>query len=72
MEILIIADDLTGAADCGAACAAHGLETVVVLDGVYKENAAGIPLAEVVAFDANTRAMTPEEAAAETARIVRE
>jgi uncharacterized protein YgbK (DUF1537 family) len=66
MEILIIADDLTGAADCGAACAAHGLETVVVLDGVVN------PSAQVVAFDANTRAMTPEAAAAETARIVRE
>jgi D-threonate/D-erythronate kinase len=67
MEILIIADDLTGAADCGAACAAHGLDTVVVLD-----DSAGIPRAEVVAVDANTRAMTPEMAAAETARIVRE
>jgi len=67
MEILIIADDLTGAADCGAACAAHGLDAVVVLD-----DSAGIPRAEVVAVDANTRAMTPTVAAAETARIVRE
>jgi D-threonate/D-erythronate kinase len=67
LEILIIADDLTGAADCGAACAAHGLEAVVVLD-----DSAGIPRAEVVAFDANTRAMTPTRAARETARIVRE
>ncbi len=67
LEILIIADDLTGAADCGAACAAHGLETLVVLD-----DAGGTPRAEVVAFDANTRAMTPTQAAAETARIVRE
>jgi uncharacterized protein YgbK (DUF1537 family) len=67
MEILIIADDLTGAADCGAACAAHGLETVVVLD-----ESGGLPPAQVVAIDANTRAMTREAAAAETARIVRE
>lgn len=72
IEILIIADDLTGAADCGAACAAHGLETVVALGGVFDESAGGIPRAEVVAVDANTRAMTPERAAAETARIVRE
>ncbi len=72
LEILIIADDLTGAADCGAACAAHGLETVVVLSGVLNESAGGIPRAGVVAFDANTRTMTPEAAAAETARIVRE
>ncbi len=67
MEILIIADDLTGAADCGAACAAHGLETVVVLD-----DSAGPPRAQVIAFDADTRGMTPAHAAAETARVVRE
>jgi uncharacterized protein YgbK (DUF1537 family) len=67
LEILIIADDLTGAADCGAACAARGLETVVALD-----DSDGIPRTEVLAFDANTRGMTAEKAAAETARIVRE
>jgi D-threonate/D-erythronate kinase len=67
IEILIIADDLTGAADSGAAFAAHGLETAVVLD-----DSGGIPPAQVVAFDANTRAMTAARAAAETARIVRE
>jgi uncharacterized protein YgbK (DUF1537 family) len=72
LEILIIADDLTGAADCGAACAANGLETVVVLDEVFNESAGGIPDAQVIAFDANTRVMTAEAAAAETARIVRE
>jgi D-threonate/D-erythronate kinase len=72
IEILIIADDLTGAADCGAACAAHGLETVVVLNGAFTDNAGGIPRAEVVAFDANTRVMTAEKAAAETRRLVRE
>src|SRR5277367_2302112 len=67
LEILIVADDLTGAADCGTAFAAHGLDTAVVLDA-----AGGIPRAEVVAIDANTRTMTPERAAAETGRIVRE
>lgn len=36
------------------------------------DDAGGIPRAEVVAFDANTRAMTPAQAAAETARVVRE
>jgi 4-hydroxythreonine-4-phosphate dehydrogenase len=66
LEVLIIADDLTGASDCGAAFAAHGLVTVVALD-----DAGAIPRADVVAFDANTRGMTPERAAAETARIVR-
>lgn len=53
-EVLIIADDLTGAADCGAAFAAHGFKTVVVLD-----EPADAQDAEVVALDANTRAMSP-------------
>lgn len=66
-EVLIIADDLTGAADCGAAFAAHGFKTVVVLD-----EPADAQDAEVVALDANTRAMSPTGAAAETRRIVRE
>ena len=30
-EMLIIADDLSGAADCGIACTLAGLDTVVVL-----------------------------------------
>ena len=30
-QMLVIADDLTGAADCGVACAGHGLRTMVVL-----------------------------------------
>jgi D-threonate/D-erythronate kinase len=63
LKILIIADDLTGAADCAAAC---GPNALVVLD-----DSRGVPGAEVVAFDANTRSMTAEHAAAETARIVR-
>jgi uncharacterized protein YgbK (DUF1537 family) len=66
-EVLIIADDLTGAADCGAAFAAHGFKTAVVLDESGDTQDAG-----VIAFDANTRGMTPEEAAAETDRIIRE
>jgi uncharacterized protein YgbK (DUF1537 family) len=63
LKILIIADDLTGAADCAAAC---GLDAVVVLD-----DSGGVPDADVVAIDANTRSMTAKHAAAETARIVR-
>ena len=62
-KILIVADDLTGAADCAAA---SGLDAAVVLD-----DSRGIPEAEVVAIDANTRSMDAQSAAAETARIVR-
>ena len=61
-KVLVVADDLTGAADCAAA---SGLNAVVVLD-----DSRGIPAAEVVAIDADTRRMDAGRAAVETARIV--
>lgn len=64
--MLIIADDLTGAADCGVACAGHGLRTLVVLGDSGAELNAG-----VLAVDADTRRLSPELAAAETARLLR-
>lgn len=57
--IVIVADDLTGAADCGAACTAAGLSTVVVLGDASR--ARGVA-AEVIAFDAETRGQPPEAA----------
>jgi D-threonate/D-erythronate kinase len=64
-EILVVADDLTGAADCAAGCAAHGLDTVVLLkDDVH------LPDAQVLAVDAATRGMTPDAAAVRTAGLV--
>ncbi|WP_158258524.1 four-carbon acid sugar kinase family protein [Rhodopila globiformis] len=64
--MLIVADDLSGAADCGVACAVAGLDTVVLLD------AADDPVgAAVLAVDADTRRKPAAEAAAATARIVR-
>jgi uncharacterized protein YgbK (DUF1537 family) len=62
--MLIIADDLSGAADCGIACVAAGLETVVIL-GEMPE----IPQADILAVDADTRGLAPGEAAAQTARM---
>ena len=62
-RILIVADDLSGAADCGITCAVQGLDTLVVLDEAAID-------ADVLALDANTRAMTPHEAAIETGRLV--
>lgn len=69
-KILVIADDLTGAADCAAALAGHGLRTVVLLGGSAAEPAAGLD-ADVVSVDADTRRLPPIEAAAETARLLR-
>jgi uncharacterized protein YgbK (DUF1537 family) len=66
-EILIVADDLSGAADSAAACAARGLRTDVFIDLPAAEGADG----DVVALDADTRHRTAEDAAVETGRLVR-
>src|SRR5665213_2511587 len=56
--ILILADDLSGAADCGIACAEAGLETVVAL----RPGLVG-PDAGALAIDGDTRTRTAEAAA---------
>jgi uncharacterized protein YgbK (DUF1537 family) len=67
-SIVIVADDLTGAADCDIACTAAGLNTVVVLS----ENSRILDLAaDAIAFDADTRSQSPEAAAAATELAVR-
>jgi uncharacterized protein YgbK (DUF1537 family) len=58
LSAAIIADDLTGAADCAAAFAAAGLPAFVALGD------ASPPSAHVVAWDTDSRAATPREAAA--------
>jgi len=65
-KLLVIADDLSGAADCGIACASHGLNTVVVLGDF-----AGEIDADVLSVDGNTRHLAPARAAAETTRLIR-
>ena len=64
--MLILADDLSGAADCGVACVCAGLSTVVAL-----QETAGEVAADVLSLDADTRRMDPEAAAREVSRIVR-
>jgi len=51
-SIVIVADDLTGAADCGAVCSAAGLSTVVALNDAARAKDLD---AEAIAFDADTR-----------------
>ncbi len=65
-RMLILADDLTGAADCGVACACAGLETLLALN----EHACNAD-SEVLSVDADTRRMTPEKAAQQIDRLVR-
>ncbi|MBV9998987.1 MAG: four-carbon acid sugar kinase family protein [Verrucomicrobia bacterium] len=67
--IVIVADDLTGAADCGAVYTEAGLDTVVVFGEVLR---AWDCAADVTAVDADTRRAPPELAATVTERIVRE
>jgi uncharacterized protein YgbK (DUF1537 family) len=67
--IVIVADDLTGAADCGVACTGAGLDTVVVFSEIFR---ARDWAADVIAVDADTRRAPAETAALVTERIVRE
>ena len=67
--IVIVADDITGAADCGVACSAAGLSTVVALNDAARAKDLD---AEAIAFDADTRSQSSEQASAATARAVRE
>ena len=61
----MIADDLSGAADCAVSCAVQGLRTVVQLS----ETSSSEP-AQVLAIDAATRSMSADRAAATVERIV--
>lgn len=60
MNMLIIADDLSGAADCAISFASAGHRTVVTLD------ATEIPDADVIAADTDTRRLAPMEAGQRT------
>ncbi len=72
-KFLIIADDLTGAADCGGVFGESGFECVVLLAGPAETDAApaGEQAAEVVCIDAGTRCLPAADAGDAVARIVR-
>ena len=64
-QIVMIADDLSGAADCAVSCAVQGLRTIVQLS-----DASSSESAQVLAIDAATRSMAVDRAAATVERIV--
>src|ERR1700758_834814 len=68
-SIVIVADDLTGAADCGVACSAAGLSTVVALNDAARAKDLD---AEAIAFDADTRYQSLEQARTTTVQAVRQ
>jgi 4-hydroxythreonine-4-phosphate dehydrogenase len=65
-RILIIADDLTGAADSAIACASAGLDTIVALKNLQEMDA------DVVAIDADTRCLSPAKAAERISGLLRQ
>ena len=66
LRILILADDLSGAADCGVACAGAGLKTFVALRHTDEE-----PVADVLSLDADTRSLAAEQAAKKIDQLMR-
>jgi 4-hydroxythreonine-4-phosphate dehydrogenase len=65
-RLLILADDLSGAADCGVACTEAGLDTLVLLE------AAAVPAgAEVLALDLASRGLGAPAAAEAVRHAVR-
>ena len=65
-RLVIIADDLSGAADCAVVCVQAGLDTLVILGDLAQE-----PVADVLSVDGDTRGRPRADAVAETARLVR-
>ena len=64
-RILILADDLSGAADCGIACVNEGLKVVVTLGSPSNPTAA-----DVIAIDADTRGLSATPAAERMRQLV--
>ncbi|MCU1321496.1 MAG: four-carbon acid sugar kinase family protein [Acidobacteriaceae bacterium] len=65
LRLLVIADDLSGAADSAIACTRTGLSAMVTLRDTLDE-----PQTEVLAIDCDTRDVEPQQAAECVARIL--
>lgn len=65
IEILILADDLSGAADCAGSCLRDGMDPLVLIDPRAEPDNA-----TVVAVDVDSRAKSPQEAGAAMAAQV--
>ena len=65
-KILILADDLSGAADCANACMSSGLSALVSFDELDHDFET-----EVLSIDCDTRHLSPPEAVARITRVMR-
>ena len=71
-RMLVIADDLTGAADCAAPSAAVGCSALVLLHSPdAQESETGWPDTDILSIDANTRSLPAEQASKSVTRLVR-
>lgn len=72
MSLLVIADDLTGAADCAAAGAADGFSATVLLHSreIEKLDIDRIET-DILSIDADTRCLAADQAAETTGELVR-
>jgi D-threonate/D-erythronate kinase len=68
--MVVIADDLTGAADCAASSAARGCRAAVLLHSPDQESEAGWPDTDILSIDANTRCQPAEQSSEIMARLV--
>ncbi len=64
LQLLVIADDLSGAADSAVACTRTGLHATVILGHAIHESRT-----EVLAIDCNTRELAPQQAAGRVAQL---
>jgi D-threonate/D-erythronate kinase len=70
-RMVVIADDLTGAADCAAPSAAFGHNAVVVLHSHQHQQSAAWPDTDILSIDANCRCLSSERSAELIAQLVR-
>jgi uncharacterized protein YgbK (DUF1537 family) len=71
-RIVVIADDLTGAADCAASSAALGFSATVLLHSPHTQQSnADWPDTDILSIDANSRCLPAKEASELTTQLVR-
>jgi uncharacterized protein YgbK (DUF1537 family) len=63
-RVLVFADDLSGAVDCGVACVNSGLSTSVSLG-----QSSNVPMTDVLSVDADTRSLSASAAAERMRRL---
>src|ERR1035438_4907224 len=69
--MVVIADDLTGAADCAASSAALRCKAVVLLHSPQdQESEADWPDTDILSIDANSRCLPAEQASELTTRLI--